>query len=55
MLIAKSEELGLDFVELKATDSGYSLYKSIGFKDTISKYHNMKYVIDLDHKSDEAY
>ncbi len=52
MLIAESEKLGLDFVELKATDSGYDLYKSIGFKDTVSKYHNMKYVIDLNNESD---
>lgn len=42
MLLADAEKMGLDFVELKATDSGYSLYKSIGFEDTVSKYHNMK-------------
>ncbi len=46
MLLAESEKSGLDFVELKATDSGYHLYKSVGFNDTVSKYHNMKYVID---------
>ena len=46
IMLAESEELHLDFVELKATDSGYSLYKSLGFEDVISKYHNMKYMID---------
>ncbi|MGM9604577.1 MAG: hypothetical protein ACI3XG_05890 [Faecousia sp.] len=38
-------EMGLDFVELKATDSGYSLYKNIGFEDVVSKYQPMKFVI----------
>lgn len=47
MLLAESEKIGLDFVELKATDSGYNLYKSIGFEDVMSKYHNMKYIIDI--------
>lgn len=47
MLLAESKKIGLDFVELKATDSGYNLYKSIGFEDVMSKYHNMKYIIDI--------
>lgn len=46
MLIVDAEKMILDFVELKATDSGYSLYKSLGFKDSVSKYHNMKIVFD---------
>ena len=46
MLLSESKNKKLDHVELKATDSGYSLYKSLGFEDTISKYHNMKYIID---------
>lgn len=50
MLIAESKKAGLDFVELKATDSGYNLYKSIGFEDVISKYHSMKYIIDTDNE-----
>lgn len=45
LLIAVSEEMGLDFVELKATDQGYELYRSIGFADEVSKYHNMKFII----------
>lgn len=46
VLLAESEKIKLVFVELKATDSGYNLYKSLGFEDAISKYHNMKYIID---------
>ena len=46
MLLAESEKLRLDFVELKSTDAGYKLYRSIGFEDVVSKYHNMKYIID---------
>ncbi|MBR1384641.1 MAG: GNAT family N-acetyltransferase [Ruminococcus sp.] len=41
---AKAKEL--DYVELKATDAGYGFYKSLGFEDMVSKYHNMKYIID---------
>ena len=51
MLLAEAAKIGLDFVELKATDSGYKLYKSLGFEDIISKYHNMKYVINPNNKS----
>ncbi len=43
MLLDEAETSKLDFVELKATDSGYSLYKSLGFEDVLSKYHNMKF------------
>lgn len=50
MLLVDSEKMGLDFVELKATDLGYNLYKSVGFEDVVSKYHNMKIVIDPDNK-----
>ncbi len=50
LLLSDSAKMGLDFVELKATDAGYNLYKSIGFKDVISKYHNMKIVLDSDNK-----
>ena len=46
LLLTQAEELNLDFVELQATDAGYNLYKSMGFNDVISKYHNMKYIID---------
>lgn len=45
MLLDESDKMNLDFVELQATDSGYKLYKSIGFEDVNSKYHNMKYYL----------
>ena len=45
-LLAESKINNLAFVELKATDSGYFLYKALGFEDVVSKYHNMKYIID---------
>ena len=45
LLLSESEKMGLDFVELKATDAGYSLCRSLGFEDAVSKYHNMKYII----------
>ena len=43
MLLSEAANLRLDFVELKATDAGYPLYKSLGFQDEQSKYHAMKY------------
>lgn len=43
MLIADAQSLGLDYIELKATESGYQLYKALGFKDAVSRYHPMKY------------
>ncbi|MDE6519709.1 MAG: GNAT family N-acetyltransferase [Ruminococcus sp.] len=46
LLIFDAEKMGLDFIELKATDAGYNLYKSIGFEDATSKYHNMKILLD---------
>ena len=39
---AKAE--GMSIIELKATEDGYSLYKSVGFEDVVAKYHNMKIV-----------
>lgn len=50
MLLEDSEKMGLDFVGLKATNAGYNLYNSVGFKDAVSKYHNMKIVINSDIK-----
>ena len=45
MLLDDSEKMGLDFVELKSTDSGYDMYRSVGFEDAASKYHNMKIIL----------
>ena len=50
LLLSDSEKMELDYVELKATESGYNLYKSIGFEDVISKYHNMKLVLNSNNK-----
>lgn len=43
-LISDAKKMKLDFIELKATDDGYNLYKSVGFEDSFSEYHNMKIV-----------
>lgn len=43
-LISDAEKMGLDFIELKSTDDGYNLYKSVGFEEIFSKYHNMKII-----------
>lgn len=48
MLVEDAEKMRLDFVELKATDAGYGLYKSVGFEDVISKYHNMKILLNTE-------
>lgn len=43
MLLKDATDMGLCSVELKATEDGYSLYKSIGFRDSVSKYHLMEW------------
>lgn len=43
MLLEDAANMGLCVVELKATEQGYSLYQSIGFADSISKYHPMEW------------
>ena len=40
---AKAQEVSV--IELKATEDGYPLYKSIGFEDVRAQYHNMKIVM----------
>lgn len=42
-LLTDADKLGLSVVELQATDDGYPLYLSVGFKDDESKYHRMKW------------
>lgn len=42
-LLSDAEEKNLSVVELKATEDGYGLYKSVGFVDEVSKYHSMKW------------
>lgn len=43
-LVADAEKMELDFIELKSTDDGYNLYKSVGFEEVFSKYRNMKII-----------
>ena len=42
-LLSEAADLKLDDVDLKATDSGYPLYRSLGFEDAQSKYRPMQY------------
>ena len=41
-LISDARKMVLCNIELKATDAGYSLYRSAGFIDDVSDYHLMK-------------
>ncbi|MBE5887046.1 MAG: GNAT family N-acetyltransferase [Lachnospiraceae bacterium] len=45
MMLEDAKAQGLSVIELKATEDGYSLYKSVGFEDVVAKYHNMKIVL----------
>ena len=45
-LLADAGNLGLSVVELKATEDGYHLYKSVGFEDVVSKYHGMRFLVE---------
>ncbi len=45
MLLEDAKENGLSTIELKATEDGYHLYKSVGFEDVVSKYHNMRFEV----------
>lgn len=45
MMLEDAKTQGVSVIELKATEDGYSLYKSVGFEDVVAKYHNMKIVL----------
>lgn len=45
MLLDDAAGMDLCSIDLKATEAGYPLYKSVGFEDAVSKYHQMKYRI----------
>lgn len=45
MMLEDTKAEGVSTIELKATEDGYSLYKSVGFEDAVAKYHNMKIVL----------
>ena len=42
-LLAEAKDMGLTVIDLKSTEDGYSLYRSAGFQDDLSKYHLMKW------------
>ena len=42
-MILEARALNLASIELKSTEDGYALYKSVGFEDDRSKYHSMKW------------
>ena len=43
MLLSDAVDMSISIIELKATEDGYNLYKSLGFEDVVSKYHSMKW------------
>ena len=42
MMLEDAKAENVSKIELKATEDGYSLYRSIGFEDVVAKYHNMR-------------
>ena len=42
-LLSEAKKMEISVIELKATEDGYPLYRSIGFKDDGSRYHTMKW------------
>ena len=42
-LLQDAVDMDLSVVDLKSTEDGYHLYKAVGFKDDVSKYHFMKW------------
>ena len=44
-MLLEARNMGLDYVELKSTEAGYFLYKSLGFEEVHSKHHNMQLII----------
>ena len=45
MMLEEATAQDVSVIELKSTEDGYSLYKSVGFEDVVVKYHNMKIVL----------
>ena len=43
VLLKEAKRLELSVVELKSTEDGYPLYRSVGFVDGGSRYHMMKW------------
>lgn len=42
MMLEDAKAENVSNIELKATEDGYSLYRSVGFEDVVAKYHNMR-------------
>ena len=42
-LISEAKKMEIPVIELKATEDGYLLYRSVGFMEDDSKYHRMKW------------
>ena len=42
MMLEDATAQDVSVIELKSTEDGYLLYKSVGFEDVVAKYHNMK-------------
>lgn len=45
MMLEDAAAGDVSVIELKSTEDGYALYKSVGFEDVKTKYHNMKIVL----------
>lgn len=45
MMLEEAKAKDVSVIELKSTEDGYSLYKSVGFEEVRAKYHNMKIVL----------
>lgn len=45
MMLEDAAAGGVSVIELKSTEDGYALYKTVGFEDVKAKYHNMKIVL----------
>ena len=42
-LLSEARKMEISVIELKATEDGYPLYRSVGFMEDDSKYHRMKW------------
>ena len=42
MMLEDAKAENVSIIELKATEDGYFLYRSVGFEDVVTKYHNMR-------------
>ena len=42
-MLSEAKEMEISVIELKATEDGYPLYRSVGFTEDDSEYHRMKW------------